>query len=315
MEVLITEFIDESALSLFDEAGVTYAYKPEAWQGFSFDEKALASLKAIIVRNKMRVGADLLDQCPQLQVIGRLGVGLDNIDVTAAKKRGVSVVSARNANAISVAEYVIAAMLAVVRRLREADEHVTEGGWDRHTFTGLELYGKTLGLIGCGEIAQRLALRAKSLGMNVIGHDPYVAPYDFAPSELKMQLRSLDEVLERADFVSLHVPLTEGTRHLIDYKRLKQMKSSAYLINTSRGGVIQEEHLRQALQEGRLAGAVLDVLEEEPPHRDHPLLGLKGVLVTPHIAGLTVESQARVARLVIGEVLHELQGDPSICRV
>jgi D-3-phosphoglycerate dehydrogenase len=290
-------------------------YDPGLWERRDELKAALRDAEALIVRNQARVDADLVEGCASLGAIGRLGVGLDNIDLGETRRRGIPVVYARNANAVSVAEYVMAAVLHCSRDLSEADGSVRRGEWDRRRFTGSEVHGKTLGLVGVGEIGHRVARRATAFGMRVLGHDPYVGPYDFAAVETGVEMTGFDELLALSDFVSIHVPLNAGTRHLFSGPVFGEMKPGAWLINTSRGGVVKEDDLAEALDKGAVRGAVLDVLEEEPPSPGNPLLKHERVVLTPHVAGLTEESQARTSRLVSREVAKVLRGEPSLCVV
>lgn len=315
MKVVISEMNWPVGSELLRAKGWEVVYDPLLWQDRQRLKRELQSADALIVRNQTSVDAELLGWGQRLQVIGRLGVGLDNIDLPAAAERQVRVVYGRNANAASVAEYVVCAMFAFSRLLREASDDVKSGGWNRRLYTGIELSGKTLGLIGVGEIGHRVAVRAKALGLHVIGYDPYVAPYDFPVAESGIELASFERVLAEADYISLHVPLSPGTRHLIRLDTLRAMKKSAIVINSARGGIIHESELNEALERGIIAGAVLDVLELEPPPADHPLLRRDNCIVTPHIAGLTEESQVRTAEIVSREVINELEGRPSLCRV
>ena len=270
---------------------------------------------AIIVRNQTRVDAPLFESGGSLKAIGRLGVGTGQHRPRSARTRGVPVVYARNANAVSVAEYVIGAVLLASRNLSAASEDVKSGGWDRKRFSGFEVYGKTLGLVGVGEISRRVARRASAFGMRVVGHDPYVAPYDYPTVELGIELLDLDAVVEQADFISLHVPLTPGTQNLLSIDNFRKMKPNAWVINTSRGGVVNEADLASALDQGLVGGAVLDVLESEPPQADNPLLAHDSVVLTPHVAGLTEEAQVNTSILVAREVNKVLRGQPSLCVV
>jgi D-3-phosphoglycerate dehydrogenase len=271
-----------------------------------------AAAEALIVRNQTRVDKALLEAAPKLRVVGRLGVGLDNIDMGAARARGVTVTAARNANAIAVAEYVLAAMLHAARDLGAANASVRAGAWDRVHFGGTELWGRTLGLIGAGEIGRRVAKRAEAFGMLVIGYDPLVGPFDYGPAEQAIELLPLEEVLARSDYVSLHVPLIPATRNLIDATALARMRPHAVLINTSRGGIVDEAALLEALTAGRLYRAVLDVREVEPPPADDPLRGSDAVILTPHVAGLTAQAQERTSQLVVADVLRVLNGERAI---
>ena len=282
-------------------------YDPQLWQKPEELREQVASADALIVRNQTRVDAALVEAAPSLKAVGRLGVGLDNIDLEATRAKDIPVF-ARNANAVSVAEYVMAAMLECSRNLSAANQDVKAGNWDRKRFTGSELYGKILGLVGMGEIARRVARRAAAFGMRVVGYDPFVAPYDYPVVEMGVELVDMDELLQAADFISLHVPLNKGTRDLFSSSVFEKMKSNAWLINTSRGGVVNETDLARALDEGLIGGAVLDVLEEEPPAPDHPLLRHDSVILTPHVAGLTEEAQVNTSVLVAREVVKVLRG-------
>jgi D-3-phosphoglycerate dehydrogenase len=315
MKIVITELIWPVGIERLEKMGWTVVYDPGMWKDLEGLAKHLQDADALIVRNQTQVTKELLQQGQQVKVIGRLGVGLDNIDLSAAAERKAVVVYGKNANATSVAEYVIGSIFTSIRSLTEASTDVKQGKWDRKRFTGGEISGKVLGLIGVGEISHRVAVRAKALGMRVIGYDPFVAPFDFPIVESGVELIDLEKLYTESDFISLHVPLTAQTRNLINRDALKQMKSSAYVINSSRGGIINEDELIYALENKEIAGAVLDVLEQEPPAVDHPLMRLNNCIITPHIAGLTEESQVRTSVLVANEVINELEGRKSLCRV
>ncbi len=314
MRIVVSEMMWPEGLHILEKS-FDVIYNPNFWSQLKVLRSAVADADALIVRNQTRVDRSLLVHASKLKVIGRLGVGLDNIDLQTVTERNIALVYAKNANAVSVAEYVIHALLTVIRPLEQADQSVRQGKWERRRFTGGELYGKTLGLIGLGEIARRVAVRAKAFGMHVLGTDPFVTVYDYPVTELGIQLVSLDKLLTRADFVSVHVPLTEKTRRLIDAQALSRMKSHAWLVNTSRGEIVDERALDLALRERVIQGAVLDVLSQEPPSADHPLFQHPNVLLTPHIAGLTQESQIRISVMVAEEVKNVLEGRPSLCVV
>lgn len=314
MKVLVTELIWPEGVHELESFGEV-TYDPQLGQKPEELQEQAATADALIVRNQTQVDSALIEASPALKAVGRLGVGLDNIDLAATRARDIPVVFARNANAVSVAEYVMAAMLECSRNLSAANRDVRDRNWDRKRFTGTELYGKTLGLVGVGEIAQRVARRAVAFGMRVVGHDPFVAPYDYPVVETGIELVELDELLQASDFITLHVPLNKGTRDLFSYSTFERMKSNAWLINTSRGGVVNEKDLAQALDEDLIGGAVLDVLEEEPPAADHPLLRHDRVVLTPHVAGLTEEAQVNTSVLVAREIIKVLRGEPSLCVV
>ncbi|WP_376796317.1 hydroxyacid dehydrogenase [Thermogemmatispora sp.] len=304
--ILVTEWLASPGPELLAASGQAVRYEPTLWRDAPRLRELLPQAEALIVRNQTRVTASLLETAPRLRVVGRLGVGLDNIEVEALRARGIALVTASQANAIAVAEYVLAAMLHVARNLAAADASVRAGQWERTRLGGTELWGRTLGLVGVGEIGRRVARRAAAFGMTVLGYDPFVGPYDYAPTELGIAMLPLAEVLARADFVSIHVPLLPTTYHLFDAERLAQMRPQAVLINSARGGIVDEQALVEALSAGHLRYAVLDVTEQEPLPADSPLRASSAVLLTPHIAGLTAEAQERTSRLVVTEVLRLL---------
>src|SRR5512142_2484676 len=262
---------------------------------------------ALIVRNRTRVDAALLAQAPRLRVVGRLGVGLDNIDVAACRERNVTVVPATGANARAVAEYVIATALLLLRGAFASTSAVAAGAWPRAALShGRELAGKTIGLVGFGGIGRLTGGLARAMGMQAIGFDPNVPAASSVWSDESTSPRSLPELLAEADVVSLHVPLTTDTRHLIDAARIAAMKRDAILINTARGGVVDERALAEALRAGRIAGAALDVFEHEPLGAQTPLADCPNLLLTPHIAGVTRESNTRVSALIAARVAEVL---------
>lgn len=311
MKIIVAEWMPPEGLREL-ESFAAVEHDPDLWQRRDTLSQKLDSAEALIVRNQTRVDADLIESAASLKAIGRLGVGLDNVDLAAARKHDVPVVYARNANATSVAEYVMAAILTICRDISGASADVKAGGWDRGLFGGMEVHGKTLGLVGLGEISHRVARRSAAFGMRVIAHDPFVAPYDYPVVETGVELVDLDALLAVSDFVSLHVPLDDGTRNLLSMGAFERMKPGAWIINTSRGGVVNEVDLLRALDEGLLGGAVLDVLEEEPPGESSLRKHEKAVL-TPHVAGLTQEAQIRTSMLVAREVVKVLRGEPSLC--
>lgn len=314
-KVVICEFNWANGNTLLEDSNCRVVYDPDLWQRTDDLKQELKDADALIVRNQTQVDASLIAEAENLKVVGRLGVGLDNLNLSDLRARGIPVVYGKNANAVSVSEYVLSAIFMTSRHLDAASADVKRGGWNRKVFTGEEIAGKTLGLIGIGEIGHRVAARARSLGMQVIGYDPFVTEFDFPIVETGIQLLERDEVLAESDYVSLHVPLTKQTKHLIDSSALANMKLGAVLINTARGGIVDEHALADALSNGRLSAAILDVLEQEPPAEDHPLKRLDNCYITPHVAGLTEQSQERVSYMVAREVLKELDGISSLCRV
>ena len=314
MKIVVTELNWPVGIEMLQDKGWEVLYDPELWKDRVRLQAELRQADAIIVRNQTQADAELIAWGQRLKVIGRLGVGLDNIDLQAADERRIPVVFGKNANATSVAEYVISGIFALSRLLNEAADSVRTGAWNRKQFTRTEVAGKTLGLIGVGEIGHRVAARAKALGMKVCGYDPFVLPYDYPVMETGIERAGLDQVLTTADFISLHVPLTPQTRNMMNRDAFRKMKRGAILVNSARGGIVNEADLNEALESGEIAGAVLDVLEREPPAPDHPLFLRTNCLITPHIAGLTEESQVRTAELVSAAVINELEGKVSLCR-
>ena len=309
-DIVITEFMDDAvARELAETHDVLYdkdlADRPADLLAAARD------CRALIVRNRTRVDAALLDRCPNLRVIGRVGVGIERIDLEACAARNVIVCPARGANAVAVAEYAIAGLLLSYRGAFFASERVTAGTWPRLRLIGRELAGKTLGIVGFGDIGRHVAARAEALGMRIMGNDPYVPPEDPAWRAPPTERVGLDRLLGESDAVSLHVPLTEETRHLIDAAALARMKSEAVLVNTARGGVVDEAALIEALKTGRLGGAVLDVFEEEPlsAAAGAVFAGVPNLILTPHIAGVTEESNYRLSTVTVENVLRVLNQD------
>jgi len=305
-DILITEsiggrWIDE----LKSQFGVVV--EPELWKSPDKINARLPEFRALVVRNQTRVNAELLAAGDKLQIIARAGAGLDNIEVPAATARGIVVVSTPDQNSISVAELTLGLMLALARKIPAANQHAHGGGWERQRFVGTELYGKNFGVVGLGRIGLLTALRARALGMNILAHDNYVSPDAVAVAETRAQLLDLNTLLAQCDFVSCHTPLTSETRHFFNYERFCRMKPSAFFLNLARGEVVNETDLIRALQEKKLAGAGLDVREQEPPAAS-ALAGLENVILTPHIAAFTREAQERVVAAVCQDVAAVLGG-------
>jgi D-3-phosphoglycerate dehydrogenase / 2-oxoglutarate reductase len=272
---------------------------------------AIAGVDAVLVRSATQITRESLVRANGLKVIGRAGVGVDTIDVDAATERGVAVLTAPAGNTISAAELTLALTLALARRGHAADRSMKAGQWDRKSFSGNELYGKTLGLIGAGRIGGEVAKRARAFGMQVIAYDPFlIAERALA---LGIERVELDDVLRRADFVSLHVPLTDETSGLLGDRELALMKPTAVIVNAARGGVVSEDALVRALREKRIGGAALDVFEQEPLPADHPLRSLDNVVLTPHLGASTAEAQQNVA-IEIAEAVRAALIDGDLAR-
>ncbi len=306
MDIIVTENITGPAMDELRER-FDVVFEPDLWNDFSRLKSLLGEARAIIVRNQTQVTAELIAAAPKLEVIARAGAGLDNIDTVAASDAGVVVTYAPRENSISVAELTIGLMLSLARKIPAAHADTSDGNWNRKAFTGIELFGKTLGVIGLGQIGTMVATRAKAFGMTIIAHDDYVNSDASHVKELGAKLVSLDDLLREADFVATHVPLTDETREMFNKDRFGLMKPSAMFINTSRGEVVDEEALLNALQEKTIAGAALDVRSVEPPG-ESPLNHLDNVILTPHIAAFTEEAQDRVVITVCNDVTSVLQG-------
>ena len=306
MRIVISEFMDDAVVERLAAKHETL-YDKDLVDRPAELAAAVANADALIVRNRTKVNRELLAAGPSLKVVGRLGVGLDNIDVAACDERGIEVIPATGANALAVAEYVIGTAMFLLRGAYASTGAVAEGEWPRPALSsGRELAGKTLGIVGFGGIGRLTGRLGRALGMRVIGFDAQVAPYARLWSDEATAAYGLDALLAEADVVTLHVPLTDATRHLIDAARLTQMKPGAILINTARGGVVDEAAVAEALRSRRLGGAALDVFEQEPLPAGSPLTGCPNLLLTPHVAGVTTESNTRVSALIADNVAAAL---------
>lgn len=305
MKVLITEFMDEGAVEDL-KSRLDTEYLPDLADRQAEIPGLMAGVEALIVRNRTQVTAELLEASPDLKVVGRLGVGLDNIDLKACEARDVEVIPATGANNLSVAEYVITNAFALLRNAYQAKHSMLHGKWPRMACAGREIGGKVLGLVGYGAIAQETAKLARVLGMEVWATDPFI-PED---SEIwkGVERVELDALLRGADVVSLHVPLLDSTRLMINANTLHRMKPGSVLINAARGGVVDEAALVDALKSGKIGGAALDVFENEPLTEDdaQKFRGCENLILTPHIAGVTEESNVRVSTMIAGLVLDRL---------
>lgn len=304
--IVISEFMDAPAVESL-RARFDVDYRPRLVDDAAELEAALPRAEAWIVRNRTQVRGRSLESAARLKVVGRLGVGLDNIDLAACEARRIEVIPAIGANAESVAEYVVTAALLLLRGAYGSTRAVEAGTWPRQTLSqGREASGKTLGVVGLGSIGRLTARKALAMGMRVIGHDPHVPATAEAWREMGTLPCSIEELLRESDVVSLHVPLVAQTRSLLNRERLWLMKRDAIVINTSRGGIVDEAALASMLREGRLGGAALDVFEHEPLAAGSPLVGAPRLLLTPHIAGVTMESNERVSALIAQRVAEIL---------
>src|SRR6202171_1134825 len=255
--------------------------------------EALSGCAGLVVRSETKVTSDLMDSAAALRVVGRAGVGVDNIDVPAATARGIVVMNAPDGNPITTAEHTMALLIALARRVPQANSSLKLGHWERKRFIGVELQGKTLGIVGLGRIGRAVASRARAFGMTIVAFDPLIAPEQ--ARDLEIEVTPLDNVFARADFLTVHTPLTPDTRGIVGRDAFAKMKRGVRVINCARGGLVDEAALFEALESGIVAGAALDVFEKEPPAPDSPLLALDEVIVTPHLGASTTEAQEGVA--------------------
>lgn len=281
----------------------------EATQKFGMCEEDLVSCipeyDALIIRSETKVTDSVINAASRLRVIGRAGVGLDNVDIEAATRKGIVVMNTPGGNTISAAEHTISLVLALSRNIPQANASLKEGRWDRKKFQGTEVYGKTLGIVGLGRVGSEVARRAQGLEMKVIACDPLISKQRV--QELGIVLFDLEQLLPQVDYLSLHTPLTQKTRNLIGEREISLMKEGTRIINCARGGIIDEEALYRALKEGKLKGAALDVFEVEKPFSS-PLVELDSVVLTPHLGASTEEAQRRVAVDIASQVMDILEG-------
>src|SRR5687768_8642465 len=291
IKIFVADDVSDTGLQPLRSAG----FNVEKRVGLARAElvEALKGSDGLIVRSETKVTADLLEEATSLRVIGRAGVGVDNIDVPAATLRGVVVMNAPDGNTITTAEHTMALLIALARRVPQANSSLRSGRWERKNFIGVELQGKTLGVLGLGRIGRTVASRANAFGMKIVAFDPFIAP-DQA-RDLGIEVVPFDEVLARADFLTVHTPLTAETRAMVDREAFAKMKKGVRVINCARGGLIDEDALYEAIKSGIVAGAALDVFVQEPPPSDHPLLLLDEIVVTPHLGASTTEAQEGVA--------------------
>lgn len=305
-KVLVSDKISEDGLAVFKKAGIACDFLPEITQ--EEIKERIGEYSGWVIRSRSRATADIIENAAKLRVIGRAGVGVDNVDTEAATRRGIIVMNTPGGNTISTAEHTISMMLSLSRKIPQAHQSMREGKWDKKSAMGAEIAGKTLGVMGLGRIGQEVVRRLKAFDMTVLGYDP------FLPKERMRQLGveacPVDEICERADFLTFHTPLSPETKDLINAERFAKMKKTARLVNCARGGIVNEDALLAALKEKRIAGAALDVFSSEPLSEDHPFRKLDNIVVTPHIAASTIEAQENVAIQVAEQVCDVLRGGP-----
>jgi D-3-phosphoglycerate dehydrogenase len=306
MKVLVTDPIPDEAIEIMRNAGLTVDVKT----GLSRDElvSMIPEYEGLIVRSGTKVTEDVIRAAKKLRFIGRAGVGVDNIDVDAATQRGIIVANAPGGNTVSTAEHTLALMFAVARKIPTAVKSVKEGRWERKKFVGIELRGKTLGVLGLGRIGYEVAKRAVALDMNVIAYDPYISKE--RANEIGVKLVSFEDVIKNSDIITVHVPKTKETLNLISKREFDLMKDGVFLINCARGGIVDEKALYDALVNGKVKGAALDVYEKEPPDPKNPLLDLDNVVTTPHLGASTREAQLGVGLTIAKEMVNFAKGLP-----
>ena len=290
--VLVPDNVHQKAIDTLAESDGIRVSAPGLLERGALLE-AVADAHALVIRSGVKADAELIQRATQLKAIARAGVGVDNIDLAAAAAQGVVVMNTPGGNTISTAEHSFGLMLALSRHIAQGHQSLAEGRWDRKAFTGVELKGKTLGIIGLGRIGQAIATRAQAFEMRVIAHDPYLPPA--AAEAIHVPLLELDDVFAQSDYLTLHAMATDETRGMINAASIARMKDGIRIINAARGALINSNDLAEALQSGAVAGAALDVYEREPPPPDHPLIGLPNVLHTPHLAASTSDAQVTVA--------------------
>jgi len=303
MKVLVCDPIHEDGIKILKDAGFEIDISPE----ISYEELKgkVRNYDVLVVRSRTKVTREIIEAGEKLKVVGRAGAGIDNIDVEAAKEKGVKVLNTPEAPAIAVAELTMGLLLSLARQIPRADSSMKEGRWAKKEFRGWQLNGKTLGVVGLGHIGEKVARLAKAFGMKIL-ITKRTPPSPEILRELEAEFVPLDELLKRSDIVSLHVPLTSQTYHMIGEREIQLMKDGAFIINTSRGAVIDEKALFKALKSGKLGGAALDVYEVEPPE-DYSLMKLPNVVCTPHIGAQTVEAQRAAATLLAQKIVNELK--------
>ena len=299
MKVLICDATDPKALKIIEEAGIEVVNQPDITPEELLE--TIPDFPCMVVRSRTKVTREVIDAGTSLKAVVRAGVGLDNIDVSYAKEKGIQVLNTPTASTQSVAELTVGYLLALARRIPQMTASMKAGKWDKKAFTGIEVSGKTLGLIGSGRIGLAVAQRAMALGMTVVAYDPYVTELE------NIELMDLDELLSRADFISLHVPHTDETHNILDQAAFAKAKDGLRVINCGRGGTIDEDALYQAIQDGKVAGAALDVFAEEPL-TDPKLYSLDQVIGSPHVGAGTKEAKARVGEIAAQKVIEAIKG-------
>ncbi len=302
MKVFIADKISPTCGQVLQGAGIAIDHRT----GLKGDDllRAVADVEGIVVRSDTKVSEEVIRAAPRLRVIGRAGAGVDNIDVAAATRHGIVVMNAPGENTISAAEHTLSMMMALARQIPRADRSMHAGRWERGKILGVELFGKTLGILGLGKVGREVASRARAFGMEILGYDPVVS--EDVATRLGVTFAAIDTILARSDFITLHLPLTDSTRHLIGRDQIARCRDGVRIVNVARGGVLDETALAEALKSGKVGGAALDVFEQEPP-TGSPLLGLDNVVLTPHLGASTQEAQEKVAARIADQIAAYLK--------
>ena len=300
-KIIITDSVDKKAVAILENAGFDVVYKPGMKKAEI--EEVIGQYHGLIVRSDTKATADMIAKMDSMEVIGRAGAGVDNIDLEAATRKGIIVMNTPGGNTISTAEHAFTLMLSLCRNIAQADASIKAGKWDRRSFKGAEVYGKTLGIFGLGKIGREVAIRAKAFGMNVIGYDPVLSE-DMA-AKLGITLTDIETIFRKSDIITVHVPLDEKTQNLLRKETFALCKDGVKIVNCARGGIINEDDLVEALNSGKVSGAAIDVFLKEPPDFTHPLISHPKVITTPHLGASTEEAQEKVA-IQIAEQIVEL---------
>ncbi|MBW2268832.1 MAG: phosphoglycerate dehydrogenase, partial [Deltaproteobacteria bacterium] len=305
-KVLVSDSLAPQGLEILENApGIEVDYRPGIDPGDLLE--AIRDTHGLVIRSGTKVTADVIAAAPELAVIGRAGIGVDNVDVPAATERGIVVMNTPGGNNVTTGEHALALIVALARHIPQATASMKAGKWDKKRFMGMELFGRTLGVVGLGNIGRIVADRARGLGMKVVGHDPFLT--DAAAAKLDVERVSFDDLLARADIITVHVPRTKETAGMLGREAFQKTKPGVLVVNAARGGIIDETALLEALDDGRVGGAGLDVFEVEPPPADHPLVNHENVICTPHLGASTEQAQMNVAIAVAEQVRDFLLQD------
>lgn len=303
-KVLVSDKISEDGIAVFEKAGFQVDHLPEITQDQI--RECIGEYSAWVIRSRSRATAEIIERADKLRVIGRAGAGVDNVDTPAATRKGIIVMNTPGGNTLSTAEHTVSMMLSLARKIPNAVASMRRGEWDKKSFMGVEMSGKTLGILGLGRIGQEVAKRLRAFDMHILGYDPFL-PHE-RMRQLGVEPCSVDEICKRADFITVHTPLSAETRDMIGKAQFDMMKKTARVVNCARGGIINEDALLEALQNKKIAGAAFDVFASEPLPDDHPFRTLESAVVTPHIAASTTEAQENVAIQVAEQIVDLLKG-------